>query len=375
MGIGRFAFTPALPLMQAADGLSLVRGSWLASVNYGGYLVGALLCIWLPQRPALWARVGLLLVALVTLAMAVGDNFSLWLLWRFIAGVASAFVLVGLSAWCLQQLAALSRLQLAGTIYAGVGVGVAVAGLVGMGAGIWSLPPALFWMISGVLALLVWMTCRGSLGTGVPARDQQISVTGGRFDADHWRLIFCYGTFGVGYILPATFLPAMAREQLADPALFGWVWPAFGVASAASTLLVSRYAPSLSPRRMWALAALVMTLGVVLPVLSRGMVSLLLSALCVGGTFMVMTMGGMQEARVRGGARLMAAMTSSFAGGQIIGPLLVSFNGGRLLWPSLLAAALLLVSVVLLLPAPPAGPGPGRSREQVAESGGQVTKP
>src|SRR5690606_33581395 len=119
MGIGRFAFTPALPLMQTTDGLTLVQGGWLASVNYAGYLVGALLCIWLPTRPAFWARAGLLVVALVTLAMTVGDHFSLWLLWRFVAGCASAFVLVGLSAWCLGRLTQLGQPQLAGLIYAG----------------------------------------------------------------------------------------------------------------------------------------------------------------------------------------------------------------------------------------------------------------
>ncbi len=37
MGVGRFAFTPLLPLMQAHEGLSLGQGAWLASANYLGY--------------------------------------------------------------------------------------------------------------------------------------------------------------------------------------------------------------------------------------------------------------------------------------------------------------------------------------------------
>src|SRR5690606_8090565 len=41
IGIGRFAFTPLLPLMQA-EGLSLGAGAWLASANYLGYFAGAL---------------------------------------------------------------------------------------------------------------------------------------------------------------------------------------------------------------------------------------------------------------------------------------------------------------------------------------------
>ena len=50
----------------------------------------------------------------------------------------------------------------------------------------------------------------------------------------------------------------------------------------------------------------------------------MVSAVCVGGTFMVSTMAGYQEARGRAGSnptRLMGLMTSAFALGQIAGPL------------------------------------------------------
>lgn len=44
MGIGRFAFTPLLPMMLSDGVIDLPAASWLASANYLGYLVGALLC-------------------------------------------------------------------------------------------------------------------------------------------------------------------------------------------------------------------------------------------------------------------------------------------------------------------------------------------
>ncbi|CAM5196001.1 hypothetical protein CDEN61S_03534 [Castellaniella denitrificans] len=59
MGIGRFAFTPVLPMMQADLGLSLAQGSWLASANYLGYLLGALLVTHLSWSPATLLRLGL----------------------------------------------------------------------------------------------------------------------------------------------------------------------------------------------------------------------------------------------------------------------------------------------------------------------------
>ena len=42
-------------------------------------------------------------------------------------------------------------------------------------------------------------------------------------------LVVCYGVLGFGYILPATFLPVLARSVVEDPRLFGLAWPVFGV--------------------------------------------------------------------------------------------------------------------------------------------------
>ncbi|HMN82252.1 MAG TPA: YbfB/YjiJ family MFS transporter, partial [Burkholderiaceae bacterium] len=103
------------------------------------------------------------------------------------------------------------------------------------------------------------------------------------------------------------------------------------------------------PRRLWAASQLLMTVGVLLPVLRSGIPALLLAAVCIGGSFMVATMSGLQEARRIGGAqapRLTAALTSAFALGQLLGPLAVSASarlGDPIIAPSLLAAALLLV--------------------------------
>jgi hypothetical protein len=80
-----------------------------------------------------------------------------------------------------------------------------------------------------------------------------------------------------------------------------------------------------------------------------------LAALCVGGTFVVITMVGMQVARSVAGTRaprLMAAMTAAFAAGQIAGPLSVSLlvgAGGGFAGALLFAGAVLLAGAALLL--------------------------
>src|ERR1700751_566051 len=83
MGIGRFSLTPILPLRQQDAGLSLALGGWLATGNYVGYLLGALICIALAPRPAFAIRFGLACVGLFTLAMGFSDSPPLWLALRF----------------------------------------------------------------------------------------------------------------------------------------------------------------------------------------------------------------------------------------------------------------------------------------------------
>ena len=348
MGIGRFALTPLLPLLQA-DGLTLTQGAWLADANYLGYVLGALAYLAVNPLPSRAARVGLVAVSLFTLGMALSPPFVWSLLLRLAAGVASAFVLVGISAWALGAMAESRRNDAAGGIYAGVGIGILAAGLAAMAVGVAGNTAAVGWWLVGGIALIVAAGTWRSLGSGGSP-----PTAGATQQPEHSRLtlVACYGAFGFGYILPATFLPAMASELVADPAVFGWTWPIFGAASAVSTWACGALLRRTSPRTLWAVSQLVMAVGVLLPAAApRSVASLITSALCIGGTFMVATMSGLQEARRVAGAaapRLMAAMTVAFGVGQLIGPLLVGV-GTDVRWAFAAAALSLLLSSTALL--------------------------
>lgn len=357
MGIGRFAFTPILPMMQEDAGLSVVAGGWLASANYFGYLLGAVSAMARRVRALVAIRCGLLVIGLATLGMGLADGFAAWAVLRTLAGVASAWVLIAVSAWCLEQLAALHRPALNGIVFAGVGAGIAGAGLlciVLMHAGAGS---AQAWIASGILALLASAAVVPVLGKDGVAHsrgDERIAVDARRWDGESIRLVLCYGVSGFGYIIPATFLPVMAKQAISDPTLFGWSWPVFGAAALASTLAAAARPASISHRGLWIKSHLVMALGVLLPVWMPGLAGILLSALLVGGTFVVITMAGMQEAREVASAhahRLMAAMTAAFALAQIAGPVAVSWVigvGGGFAVPLLTAGALLVASAYAL---------------------------
>jgi MFS family permease len=344
MGVGRFAFTPILPMMQAEQAVTLAAGGWLAAANYAGYLAGALTAMRFDGRLAI--RAGLLGIALGTLAMGLGQSFGGWLVLRALAGVASAWVLIHVSAWSLERLAAVGAPALGGTVYAGVGAGIALAGVVCLVLMRVEAGPASAWLMLGALSLAAVAVLWSQFDIPVAARPAATSEP--RWNLRSALLVLCYAAYGFGYIIPATFLPAMARAALGDPAVFGWAWPIFGAAAAASTLAAAPLAQALGNRSVWVAGHLVMALGVAAPLLLTGMAGILIAAACVGGTFVVITMVGLQEARRAGGARLMAAMTAGFAAGQIAGPVVVGLAPSVFL-ASLAACAALVASALALL--------------------------
>ncbi|AWN50905.1 YbfB/YjiJ family MFS transporter [Methylobacterium sp. 17Sr1-1] len=333
MGIGRFAFTPLLPLMLRDGAVTSTVGAEWAAANYAGYLVGALTAAWFAGDPGRGLRLSLAGVALTTFAMAGAGSPApvvLGAALRAAAGVFSAWALVCASGWCLAELARRQAPRLGAWIYTGVGLGIALAGLLAWLGG--RQPAVHLWLelgavaTAGALAVGLLSRRQGAEPSGAAEREAAATVRG----AGQGGLILCYGTFGFGYIVPATFLPAMARELTPDPLVFGLAWPLFGLAAVTSVAVAARALAGVPRRRLWAGAQGIMALGTVLPLAVHALWAVAASALLVGGTFMIATMAGLQlarEARPDAPTPLLARMTAAFAAGQILGPLLVRALG------------------------------------------------
>ena len=358
MGIGRFAFTPLLPMMQKDAGLTLVLGGWLATANYVGYFLGAYSATHLRFNPARIVPISLLATVVLTAGMAYTHAPVVWILLRGLAGVASAWVLIFTSTWALHRLAALAAPGLRGVVFGGVGFGIALAGILCMLCLMADWSSARSWLVLATAALLMTMVSLPAFSAATAGGDQAAPATAHTAPAparEVFALALAYGIFGFGYIIPATFLPAMAKQRISDPALFGWAWPVFGIAALVSTLIAGRLMVRYSNRGVWGVSHLIMGAGVLLPLLLSGMGGIVLAALCVGGTFMVITSAGIQEARrlaPQDPAPLMAKLTVAFALGQILGPLCVSLlPAGQQSLTALLSAAagLLFLSGATLL--------------------------
>ena len=327
IGVGRFAFTPILPMMQKDYGLTLRMAGLLASANYVGYFIGALSAIWIRAATVTVVRFSVVTVALLTGAMGLMHHPVAWLLLRGLVGMVSAWILIFASAYILEQLAILGEKRLGGVVFGGVGFGTALTGASCLLFLNLSWPADQAWIAVGAIALVLAFSCWPGYRHATQTRAATKANASPLRLRPHRLVVVCYGIFGFGYIIPGTFLPAMAKQIIPDPAVFGWAWPIFGSAALISTLMAGWLSAHLPNRRIWALSHVVMAIGVAMPVLLPGMAGIVIAACCVGGTFMVATMTGMQEARVLApdhASRLMAAMTAAFGIGQIFGPLLVS---------------------------------------------------
>jgi hypothetical protein len=340
MGIGRFAFTPLLPMMLAERALDLRAASWLASANYLGYLVGALLCTF---QPLLWrmlgwhaavrgprlVRAGLAATAVLTAAMALQVPWA-WPALRFAAGVASAVVFVYTSGWCLAQLALLQRPSMGAVIYTGPGGGIVLSGLAASGMVQLHWSAATGWLLFGVLAAiltaLVWPTfsTQRELAPAAPTASPATSTQ----QASHGRaeiglLAFAYGLAGFGYIITATFLPVIARQALPGSPWLDMFWPIFGMGVVIGALAASRIPTSGDLRLLLAGCYAVQALGIAASLVSPTLAGFAIGSLLLGLPFTAITFFAMQEIR-----RLKPLQAPSFMGlltalyglGQIVGP-------------------------------------------------------
>ena len=346
MGIGRFAFTPLLPMMLSDGVINLPNASWLASANYFGYLVGALLCTFQPwiwkrlgmRQPLLataWLRGGLVATTVLTLGMAL-QLPALWPLLRFAAGVASALVFVYTSGWCLAQLARLGAPALGGIMYAGPGAGIAISGLLASGMVALQWTAATGWLIFGVLAAvltsIVWPTFsehnrRADAAASGAAADPPAS---GQALADRPQMLLlalAYGLAGFGYIITATFLPVIARQAMPSSDWIDFFWPLFGVGVVCGALLATRIPLNGDRRYLLAGAYAIQALGIGASLVSPSLAGFALGSLLLGLPFTAITFFAMQEVRrlrPAAAASYMGLLTAMYGLGQIAGPPLVA---------------------------------------------------
>lgn len=323
MGIGRFAFTPQVPLMIADGQMTLTGAGLVAAMNYLGYLIGA----WDAMRAhrgvegRLYA--GIYGAVALTLLSAFIDNAWLHGALRLVIGCMSGWALVLTAAWTNERLAHAGKPGLSAAVFAGPGAGIVLSGLLAVWIHAKALSATDGWVMYGLLAMVLvafiarWLPKPGELHrSGVKTEPLQLTP-------NLKRLVWSYSLAGYGYILPATFLSQMATHRFPDSVFAQFIWPIFGAASVVGIAL------SIATRNVghsYQRLAIVLWLqgaGVLAAWLLPGICGLAVGALLVGGGFLCAVQLSLLYGRELAPehTRYMAGLlTTGYAIGQLVGP-------------------------------------------------------
>jgi predicted MFS family arabinose efflux permease len=375
MGIGRFAYTPVLPYMQRDLGLAISVAGYVASANFAGYLLGALMAIRVPrEHRSRWFQAGLALSLASTLLMALAQAPWLLAALRLAGGAASALILIHGSAIVLDALAREGRPTLFSVLYAGVGSGIALTAVTVEVAARLQADAAAMWLALGGCAALLALPAtllrdppadaRAPGGGGAPdggaagasaspkAQDDERARSARR--ALRW-LTAAYAGLGIGYVITATFIVVMVRGRPDWQRYEMLVWLVVGLAGAPSNYLWMRVAQRADAYRAMIAAYLLEAGGVLCAASAQSLALVMLGAALLGGTFMGITALGLTTARTLSAGDsgpAVARMTVAFGAGQIVGPAVggwMAQRSGDFVAPSWLAAITLFASAAMVL--------------------------
>ncbi|WP_166222566.1 MFS transporter [Pseudomonas atagonensis] len=344
MGIGRFALTPQMPHLLSEGRIDLTAAGLIAAANYLGYLLGAVDAMFArrPQQVQRRLHGGLWLCVLLTLASFWADGFWSHLVLRFGTGVASAWVLVMITSLSQPLAAAAGRPRWGALVFAGPGLGIFLTGLLALISHLLNQTSATLWLIYAVAALLMML----GVWRFLPQSAAASSVVATQVSPSNrgiGRLAVIYALYGIGYIIPATFLSQMANAQFHGQWQADLFWPCFGLGAAIGVLLVSLRRHDPQTTRHWLMATLwLQAAGVFACLLGSGW-GLALGVLLCGTPFLACMQLVMQRSRElapHATQRNAGMLTACFALGQLSGPLLAAlsshFSGG--LQPALVIA-------------------------------------
>jgi predicted MFS family arabinose efflux permease len=353
MGVGRFAYTPLLPQMQQTFGWSFSEAGDVASANYLGYMIGALLAARAVGGPRALQWLGLSLIASV-ISIYLGvlvDSFAAWIAVRLFSGIASAYCLVLTTTMLGQLLITTQQTRLANLHFTGVGLGIVLTVLITWPGGSVSSQWQNLAGLSAVLMALAWFAFRsGEPGIEIP----RPAESGWIPSVGMWRLVLGYGCFGFGYVVTATFIVAMAHDVDVSRNAERSVWLLVGLAVIPSVYVWQKLAERAGVLTALRWAYLVEAVGVLVAGWFSSAAALVAGGVLLGGTFAAITALGLSAARQYAGqdpAGAIGRMTAAFALGQLIGPAVsgrLAEGFGGFAAPSLVASSLLVLGYLLL---------------------------
>ncbi len=359
LGVARFAYTPLLPIMQQQTALGDASGGWLATFNYFGYMLGALIAASISdiQLKDRLYRGGLILALITTAGMAMSENLWLWGAMRFLAGLSSAAgVLLG-AGLVLNWLIRNDQRKELGIHFSGIGFGIVLSAIA-----VKLMSDHFSWEQQWLLLTLIGLFLLIPAWSWLPRPDSSPFTTSGipirdRPPTRSWMLLLlgAYFCAGFGYVVSATFLVVIVESVPGLREMGEWTWLVVGLAAAPACILWDRLARVTGELPALALAFALEVVGIIIPTLYTSLPLILLSAVLYGATFigivsLMLTMIG--KLYPTQPAKPMAKLTLSYGVAQVAAPAMagsLAERAGDYTQPLYLATLIMSIGLFLIL--------------------------
>ena len=326
IGIARFAFTSLLPAMLE-DYLTLTHAGILASVNFAGYLSGAIFVIFIKEIPkkVQYLRVAMLFSILSTLTLAFTTDETLWIVARIVAGFSSALLFLIGSSLVMLKLDFEDKTKAMGIHFSGIGFAIVVSELISqyvLKHGTWSdawLALSLFSFLASFYVFYIL-----SFEKKVETETSKHVLSKSIFSTYVILLILAYFTEGVGFVVQGTFLPDIINSLKGLDGHGNIAWLIVGVAGIPSSIIWMRLAHKHGSLNMIIIAMLLQIIGLLIPTFTNNIYLNLISGALYGSTFIglvALFMNRAGQLAKNNPVVLMGSMTAAYGIGQVLAPL------------------------------------------------------
>ena len=359
LGVARFSYTPLLPVMLDETFLTNASGGWLATINYMGYMSGALIAASISDlklKDTLY-RIGLIVAIVTTIGMSLAENYILWAVMRFFAGLSSAAGLLLGSGLIMNWLLKHGHRAELGIHFGGLGLGIAVSAAVTMlmvGKLDWMQQWQVFTIVGVALAVPAWLWLPKP--ESVKAGEKHKDLVDKSPRKSWMRLLFAaYFCAGFGYVISATFLVAIIENEPALQGKGNLVWLITGLAATPACFLWDRISRKVGELNALLTAYLLNIIGIIIPAFDSSLTGVMLSGFFFGATFigivsLMLTMVG--KFFPTKPAKPMGKLTLSYGAAQIIAPAMSGMMAevtGNYNTPLILASVIMAMGIGILL--------------------------
>ena len=340
------------------DYLDITTTGILASLNFAGYLSGAIFAVFIKDinTKVFYFRIGMVLCVVTTFILGITSNETIWMISRVIAGFSTAMAMIVGSAIVMMKLNFEDKTKAMGIHFSGIGIAILSTDLISKIViylnGTW----AFAWIILSIFGLLITIYSVYILSFDKIQKQEAIKhkINKSIFSFYVIVLTIAYFTEGVGFVVQATFLPDIINSTEGLQGYGGYTWTIVGIVAIPSTIILMRLAHKYGSVNIIILAMLLQVMGILIPTITTNIYLNLFSGALYGGTFaglvaLFMHLGG--KIAPHNPVVLMAAFTSAYGIGQVTAPLysvaLVNLTGNYN-WTLYVTAGIVFCGIMLL---------------------------